>query len=211
MPTKIGLISDTHSTAAPLKEALDIFRQQQVDMIICAGDIAGYGNDELTDTVDLLRNHSCQLIAGNHDTIAELGELPESLHQFFKQLPITLEFEIEQKKIYVVHAEPPLEQHGGIKLLDPDGHVIPQRLEYWESVLADVDYDILIVGHTHQVFAQPIGNTLVINPGSTKYNHTCMIFELPTMKTTIYPLSGKKPIYTWNWGKFYQEQNRQPT
>ena len=46
MSTKIGLISDPHSTTAPLKEALSIFKREQVDTIICAGDIAVYVEDK---------------------------------------------------------------------------------------------------------------------------------------------------------------------
>ena len=41
MPAKIGLISDVHATAKPLKEALSIFQREGVDLILCAGDIAG--------------------------------------------------------------------------------------------------------------------------------------------------------------------------
>ncbi len=206
MTTKIGLISDTHSTVAPLREALNIFSRHHVDHIICAGDIAGYGDDELSETVALLQDANCLMIAGNHDQLDELGEQPDELIQFFTQLPLKLELEIESRRLYVVHAEPPLEQHGGIKILDPDGNPYPDRVDYWSSTLAHYEYDILIVGHTHQVFAQQIGNTFVINPGSTCYNHTCIILDLPSCKVEIFPLSGKQPILTWNWGRFYQEQ-----
>jgi len=51
--TKIGLISDVHATIAPLRDALSIFQQEDVDIILCAGDIAGYGN-ELNQTIEQL-------------------------------------------------------------------------------------------------------------------------------------------------------------
>ncbi len=207
MTTKIGLISDTHSTVAPLKEALEIFQRNNVSHIICAGDIAGYGDDELAETVQLLEESNCLMIAGNHDHPDELKQQPENIIRLFQQLPLKLELEIESRQLYVVHAEPPLEQHGGIKILDPDGQPYPDRINYWADALTHYQYDILIVGHTHQVFAEKIGNTLVINPGSTRYNHTCMILELPSGKVETHPLSGMQPVYTWNWGKFYQEQH----
>ncbi len=206
MTTKLGLISDTHSTVPPLKEALMLFARHNVDQILCAGDIAGYGDDELAETVKLLQNAHCQMIAGNHDDINEIGPQPDDILEFFSQLPYKLELKIESKSIYMVHAEPPLEQHGGIKILDPDGKPYKDRIEYWQHALEPYNYDILIVGHTHQVFAEKIGSTLVINPGSTCYNHTCMILELPSCKVEVFTLSGKQPILTWNWGKFYQEQ-----
>jgi predicted phosphodiesterase len=40
MTTRIGLVSDVHSSPIPLGQALDIFRKENVDEIICAGDIA---------------------------------------------------------------------------------------------------------------------------------------------------------------------------
>ena len=209
MPTKIGLISDTHSSLAPLEEALSIFQREQVDMIICAGDIAGYGEDEVTQTIDLLLKHDCKMIAGNHDHIideTDYGSNLKRIDNFFNSLPLTLELEIENKKIYVVHAHPPDSQHGGIKLLDPQGNVFSDRKEYWHQQLKHFDHDILIVGHTHQIFAEKIGKVLVINPGSTQFNHSCMILNLPDMKVETFSLSNMTPVTTWNWGIFYREQ-----
>ena len=47
---------------------------------------------------------------------------------------------------------------------------------------------------------EQLGNILVINPGSTVFNHTCAVLSLPDMKVRIFPLSGKTPRKTWNWG-----------
>jgi len=209
MTTRIGIISDIHATLAPLEEALQIFREQQVNLIICAGDIAGYGEDELNKTVDLLKKNNCQMIAGNHD---QLSELPATnnyeLIRFFDSLPTHLQCEYENKTIYVVHASPPEQMHGGIKLLDKNGEVIKSRLKEWERKLAEFHYDILIVGHTHQTYIQQINDTLIINPGSTTYNNSCMILNLPEMTVKSYALQNKSIIKSWNWGLFYT--NRKP-
>ena len=209
MPTSIGLISDTHSSIAPLKAALDIFKQQQVDIIICAGDIAGYGEDELIQTIELLEQSNCLMVAGNHDHINTdtnyAGQL-NKIQNFFNKLPLTLELNIENKRLYIVHAHPPDSQHGGIKLLDPQGNVYADRKKSWNQQLQQLDADILIVGHTHQVFAEQIGKLLVINPGSTQFNHSCMILNLPDMQVDIFSLCGKEVVKVWNWGMFYQEQ-----
>ncbi len=203
MSTKIGLISDTHSTTAPLKEALSIFEREQVDFIICAGDIAGYGEDQLEQTIELLQKNNCLMISGNHDhcdATTTLGSCSDKIIKFFDSLPTHLELTIEDKSIYVVHACPPDEQHDGIKLLDPEGRVFTDRKEQWENELKYFDYDVLIVGHTHQVFSETLGNILVINPGSTTFNHNCSILQLPEMQVQNFALSGKTPIKVWNWG-----------
>lgn len=207
MPTKVGLISDTHSTTAPLNEALAIFEREKVNSIICAGDIAGYGEDQLEETIDLLQKNNCLMISGNHDHCDDTvthGSSSDKIIKFFDSLPTHLELIIEDKSIYVVHASPPDEQHGGIKLLDPEGRVFTDRKAHWENELKYFDYDILIVGHTHQIFCETLGNTLgntlVINPGSTTFNHNCSILYLPEMSVQNFALSGKTPIKVWNWG-----------
>lgn len=70
----------------------------------------------------------------------------------------------------------------------------------WSERLQRFEYDVLVVGHTHQVFAEHLANTLVINPGSTKFNHSCAILELPGLEFRVLPLSDKKVVKSWNWG-----------
>ena len=208
MANKLGLISDVHASSAPLREALAIFKREQVDRIICAGDIAGYF-EETEAAVDLLLECRCECIIGNHDqafveTHADTAD--SRVYRFLDTLPETLEYDIEGKRVYVVHAHPPASQHGGIKLLDVDGNLIPEQKAYWQQALADSEWDLLIVGHTHQVFAEQLGSLLVVNPGSTQFNHTCMILTLPEMTVETYALEGKEPLLSWNWGKFVHNQ-----
>jgi len=208
MTTRIGLLSDVHAEPAPVAEALSIFKREQVDSIICPGDIAGYF-DNVKAVIDLLLESNCQTIIGNHDQSyieSHRQEKNSAEYRFLDALPETLEYEIEGKRVYVVHAHPPASQHGGIKLLDVDGELIPEQKKYWQQALNDLDYDVLIVGHTHQVFAEQLGDVLVINPGSTQFNHTCMILTLPEMTVQTLALQGKDPVKSWNWGKFIHNE-----
>ena len=178
------------------------------DSIICAGDIAGYF-EELEPTIDLLVENECAVIIGNHDQ-AYLESHPEESdswpYRYLEALPETLEYELEGRRLLVVHAEPPSAQHGGIKLLDVDGNLLAEQKNYWQHELKNLDYDVLIVGHTHQVLNHQLDNVLVINPGSTQFNHTCMILCLPEMTVETYALEGKAPLLSWNWGKFIHSQ-----
>ena len=207
MTTKIGIISDTHSTSAPLKEAITLFHREGVDKIICAGDIAGYGEDELQETINILLENDCLRVCGNHDTELsdeERGVMSIEVQEFLSSLPKKLELTLEDKKIYVAHASPPDKLHGGIKLLDQTGKVIPENIKLWTEKLASLKCDVLVVGHSHQVFAEKLGDILVLNPGSTCFNHSCMILSLPDMRVKTFALSGKEILRTWNWGMFYQ-------
>ena len=205
MPTRLGLISDVHASPAALQEALDIFARKKVSGLICAGDIAGYF-DTLLPTIELLKKSRCKSIMGNHDQDylelhAENRSTPE--YKFLQALPEKLELNFENKSIYVVHAEPPCLQHGGIKLLDQQGEIIISRKQHWDSQLKAFSHDVLIVGHTHQVFAQRLGNTFVVNPGSTAFNHSCMILSLPDMTVETFALEKRSIIKCWNFSMLY--------
>ena len=213
MATRIGLISDVHASPIPLQQALKIFDSHNVTEIICAGDIAGYF-DTLAPTIDLLKKYNCKAIIGNHDQsyLKSIEDQSTSLQeQYLKSLPKTLLLEVENKKIYVVHANPPSSQHGGIKLLDQDGELIQQQKEFWEIELEGFAHDVLIVGHTHQVYAQQLGNTLVINPGSTQFNHSCMILTLPGLTVQTFALENREIEKSWNFSLLYRGHNRIPS
>jgi protein phosphatase len=205
MTTRLGLVSDVHSSPAALAEALRIFADNRVDDIICAGDIAGY-YDTLLPTVQLLAQSNCKAIVGNHDQDwlrkTSTQEHPE-IRAYLQQLPQTLELEIEGRRLFVVHANPPSEQHGGIKLRDREGNIVLQRKADWSKLLAEYDYDVLIVGHTHQVYAEQLGEMLVINPGSVPFNHSCMILSLPDLGVETFALGDREIVKCWNFSMLF--------
>ncbi len=199
----VGLISDIHATPAPVAEALSIFRREGVEHILCAGDIAGYG-ERLDETVALLIDSGCRTIRGNHEMmhLEQAGEDADTpTLRYLRELPATLDVTIEGKRLYMVHARPPDACNGGIKLLDQQGEPLPDRLALWTETLRSCACDVLVVGHTHQVFAAQLGRILVVNPGSTAFNHTCAILRLPEMSVEVFALSGKTPLKTWNWSE----------
>ncbi len=202
MSTRIGLISDLHASPEPVAEALALFKSQGVDAIYCLGDIAGYGED-LEETVALLIDHGCQAILGNHEIwhLEDHGDREDTqAGRWFASLPHVLQPTIEGKHLYMVHASPPESAMDGIRLLDLDGNVIAAARDYWGERLLGFEYDVLLVGHTHQVFCEQIGDTLVINPGSTRFNHSCAILNLPALELQLFGLSGRQPVKSWNWG-----------
>jgi putative phosphoesterase len=202
----IGLISDVHATPAPVAEALLIFEQAGVEQVLCAGDIAGY-REQLDETIALLIDNNCRAILGNHDVgylEKHADDADNRAVAFFRQLPAAIDTTIAGKRLYMVHAQPPDACHGGIKLLNRQGVVQPDRIALWTEALQGGDYDVLVVGHTHQVFAEQVGNTLVVNPGSSAFNYSCAILRLPEMTVEVFPLSGKVIAKTWNWSDHFK-------
>lgn len=213
MTCRIGLISDIHASPKPLQQALEIFDRNNVSEIICAGDIAGYF-DQLSDCIDLLKDYGCKTIIGNHDQ-SYMEDNPEKIetaeYQFLKALPETIELSLEGKSILVVHAEPPSLQHGGIKLLDKTGELIEQQVQDWTDKLKSTNYDVLIVGHTHQVFALQLGDSFVVNPGSSQFNHSCMVLSLPDMRVDTFALGQNEIIKSWNFSLLFGGRSDYPT
>ena len=185
-----------------MAEALSLFEQRGIEQVFCLGDIAGYGS-ELAPTVELLRKYGCQSILGNHeqwyleDHAAD--EINDEAADYFQTLPTSRQLTIEGVSVYMVHASPPDSMMDGIHLLDPQGRGILVQQLAWAGELGSFEYDILIVGHTHEVFCERLGNALVINPGSTLFNHSCAILTLPDCTVEWLPLSNKQVQTTCNW------------
>ena len=203
MTTRIGLISDLHATPGPLQEALRIFEQEQVEGVLCAGDIAGYGT-ELEETVAMISQNGFRAILGNHDLWHLSGQEEENrftgpVEGYLRSLYGSMELTLEGKKLCMVHASPPDSLLNGIRLLDEHGRLIEEQAISWRERLSTIPCDILVVGHTHQVFAEQLGDVLVINPGSTLFNHTCAILTLPDMTVRFRALSGQEPLLSWHW------------
>ena len=207
--TAVGLISDVHAKAAPVREALAIFASENVRHIFCAGDIAGY-HEELWETIALLADNGVRAVRGNHDlrhlqAQSEGDEDPAAA--YFQQLPASIDTVIEGRRLYMVHSEPPDAcGGGGIRLLDPQGMVRPDRAALWQDQLTDCACDVLVVGHTHQVFAERLGAMLVVNPGSSVFNHSCAILYLPEMSVQVFALSGRTVTPYWNWSEYLRDR-----
>ena len=100
MSTKIGILSDVHADAGYTRAALSVFQQQQVNRILCAGDVAGYG-DQLEQTVELLVAHQCDVIQGNHDVWFDDSKdsYSDAIAEYLHALPMHSEYVIDDKKI----------------------------------------------------------------------------------------------------------------
>src|SRR5438309_1413840 len=63
---RLGLIADVHADPRALEGALRGLDAHGVDLILCAGDLVGYGNQPDA-AVALLRDRAIPCVRGNHD------------------------------------------------------------------------------------------------------------------------------------------------
>ncbi|MFB6196995.1 MAG: metallophosphoesterase [Halobacteriaceae archaeon] len=161
----IGFISDIHSNKIALEAVLD--DMPDVDAILCAGDIIGYGPWP-GECVDIIQRRANITISGNHDRVLVEGsnfrgnamaragikhareELSESQRNWLASLPA--ERSALDDQIHLVHGHPD----------DPDRYTYPE--DFSPELLQEKS--ILAMGHTHVQHVEEYGEGIVLNPGS---------------------------------------------
>ena len=97
---------------------------------------------------------SSAVFRGQWEPISATGWL-----SWFKKLPLDVRFNLpDGSKVLAVHATPGTDGGTGIDLNTSDGEIV--------KLLADVDANLVLVGHTHLPLDRTVGNIRVVNPGS---------------------------------------------
>lgn len=68
-PKRVGIFSDIHGNLQALNRVLHELDTQDVDFVVCCGDVVGYGGNP-NECIDVLREREIPTIAGNHDHAA---------------------------------------------------------------------------------------------------------------------------------------------
>jgi putative phosphoesterase len=158
----IGIVSDIHCNGMAMDRAVAEL-SQTVDTILVAGDAVlqyRFSNEVL----EIIRDNDLPYVAGNHEAIllSEHGQRARSAAHvrqenvdFMAAAPTHVEMRVSGKDLLMVHASPfpPYNEY-----LYPGSRQLAQ--------CAELDVDILVLGHTHIPMAERIGRTLVVNPGS---------------------------------------------
>ena len=63
---RIGIIGDVHAEHKRLETALRVLRDEQVDVVLCTGDLAD-GRGDLDACCSMLKDAGVLVVAGNHD------------------------------------------------------------------------------------------------------------------------------------------------
>ena len=182
---KIGTITDIHSNIQALNVILSEFDKQNVEKIICCGDIIGIGiNPEETVQELLKRKEMLIAVRGNHEQYL-LNGLPKEIHDdkrklsekeianhkwnhnklsdqsidFLRQLKRSENIQLEGKKIYITHY--PEKSDGTYKK-----HIKNPNIEENEEMFKEKNADIFLYGHTHTFSVNNVCDKWYINPGT---------------------------------------------
>ena len=183
---QIALISDIHSNLTALLEVLADIKRRGIEDIYCLGDLvdfAPWGNE----VIQLMRDLEIPCLMGNHDeriafdlpiinlehhhsqeslfrykaiTISR-NEITEDHKKWLRTLPASLSITLSDEdcscKILLVHATP----------FRNDEYLFENDSKYSLTQYLSVhNYDVMVMGHTHQPYIQRSSGKLLINSGS---------------------------------------------
>lgn len=171
---RLAVISDIHGNLYSLLRVLEDIDSQDVDAIICLGDLVGYGPHP-NEVIAMIRKKKILCIKGNYDasvvdnaftyirrtTINDFSlswtveELRASNIYYLANLPTEINMDICGKKIKFVHGSP----RKINEYLDDANQDI-------EEIMNSLDADILVCGHTHIPGTKQFGEKLLVNDGS---------------------------------------------
>ena len=103
----------------------------------------------------MLGNHESRILSRDGIRLRTSGKIKPDNLEYMQNLPITLVTRVNGKRILMAHGSPwePLRDY-----------VFPETGSF--KKLANVNADVVILGHTHCPMVERIGSTMVINPGS---------------------------------------------
>ena len=178
---RIALISDIHGNAIALQTTLEDIQKQNVDRIICLGDVAATG-PQPHESLVLLKSLNCPVIQGNTD--ARLLEPPseprENLSEFMQQIEDIDDWCAEQLddadrdflKAFVPTYQ--IQFDANVDLLcfhgSPNYHsdfinaLTPE--EDLDKLYSGFHATIMAGGHTHEQMFRRYKDMILLNPGS---------------------------------------------
>lgn len=195
---KIGLIGDVHQEDLNLALGLARLQQQQVDLVLCVGDIAdGAGN--LDTCCELLESHGVVTVRGNHDRwflAQEMRDLPDAARleqanpasrEWLSSLPATQTIDTPAGRALLCHGM----ADSDMTRLGPDdtGYALESNTPL-QQLLKDGAYSIVISGHTHQPMQRRIDKLTFVNPGTLhrSYAPCVAVFDALTLTTEFIPI-----------------------
>jgi putative phosphoesterase len=182
---KFALLADIHGNVDALRAVLADIDKRGADQFLVMGDIVLLGPDP-REVVELLMARDAIGIYGNIDRFLlntdwhafepqsgedeadrdlclwALERLSERAEVWMRDLPFQRELEIDGQRLLMVHGSPRNERDV-IKADTPDDTV--------REMIAGVQTDLLLLGHTHEPLDRTVGDVRLINPGAVGYPH----------------------------------------
>ena len=182
---RIAIFTDIHGNLPALKSILDDIKSNNIDKVICLGDVVGLG-PKSKDCLDLIMDNNIEMVLGNNELNIIYGTqidksiedeekrhydwIKESLNAdemaFLSNCKLKIEENINSFKFLFEHF-----------LINDDKEKLPfyslDILKNGEvnNIIKDLDYDYIFVGHEHRDFNIEQGKVHLIDMGSSGCRH----------------------------------------
>ncbi len=195
---RIAFISDIHGNLVSLDTVLADIRREQVDQIICLGDVPMFGPQPLQ-VMARLRDLDCPCVMGNHDL--ELLNL-DSLREDLNEPPLIIEWiewcasqllpvDFDHVRSFQPSIRVPLDAsttllcfHGSprsnkdfIFATAPDAELDEMLVEPAPGAAEGQTATVMVGGHTHVQMLRRYNGTLIVNAGSVGWPVERMPFQ----------------------------------
>lgn len=170
----IAILSDIHSNIDALDAVLEYIDKQEINVLVCAGDLVGYYLRP-NEVIQKISKYTLHCVKGNHDEAIfkepknfnrfaiqslkhNINLLTDKNKLFLKSLKEKEIFELDKKTFLLVHGSlnDPLNDYLFSKDVTRD-FFVKNNLN---------QFDVVVVGQTHIPFIKRFDSTLIINPGS---------------------------------------------
>jgi predicted phosphodiesterase len=174
---RVAIISDVHSNRLALEAVLDDIKRQGADAIVNLGDVVA-GPLEPKEAARLQMQLDCPTVRGNHDRVMTeealerlpeadrfaCAELDDEQRRWMGSLPTTFSV---GKDIFMCHGVPKSDVQGWLDAAwEGRTTTLPDEAAISANA-ADLDYPVLVCGHTHISRAARLkDDRLIVNPGS---------------------------------------------
>ena len=163
---KIAFISDIHSNLPALEAVLENVKGMP---IYCAGDLVGYGPWP-NEVCNLAQSMNFRCVMGNHDNMVVNGVHTDIKSEAYDSIKWTQKHINRQNLQWIARLPKRLDfanmlmVHGSPRNLLND--YVFEHLSYLDELLAEMEWDGIIMGHTHTPYTVWEGERFAMNPGS---------------------------------------------
>jgi putative phosphoesterase len=161
---KIGIISDTHNNIELTKKAVKVFEENNIDLLVHAGDLTS------PRMIELFKNFKCKFVLGNGDL--DIEEMVEKCRRLgIGEISEFSVFDADGKKVIAFHGN---------------------NVNMFREAIVSGSFDYIIKGHTHHFENYKSNKTRVINPGALYGSEECSVAILDTKadKVKMIKVSG---------------------
>ena len=180
---KYAIISDIHGNLEALNAVVEDMKKQEVDRVICLGDIISKGAHS-HECVQIIKDICDAVVKGNNDvhytkSLDEIAggcenfdydyfywnqkQLSSDDINFLRKLPLCCEFMLSGRLIRCFHATP---QSPEISVFNFDAYDKKLKLFEPTEFTTNKTADVVIYGHTHHISYEKLFGHILINSGS---------------------------------------------